>query len=193
MQSRLWTKQNRNFKTQVLFAKMGTQIHLKDHKGVIAETDYILSHNQYDDRSFVFAYLNGVAHTYSEQYMLQSTSTIKALKSFRTMLSLTSSNTLFSHKQHAIVLWFVSVCLLYIIRPEQALGLLFEALEIYDKLNSSIQTKASCYGIISKCYSMMGKKVQAKHYENLLHDKLYGKAWIPNKYLHSLFMCVFMH
>jgi len=74
-----------------------------------------------------------------------------------------------------IVYKCVSLCLLNIGHHHQALGRVFEALELYDLLSSSIQHKLECYYIVHDCFLRLGYCNQANRWKNMCIEKLSGK------------------
>jgi len=99
----------------------------------------------------------------------------RALQSFRNYLKSLNLIKPTNLSQCSTVYVCVSMCLFNSGHPHQALGWLFEALEICNLLSISSQQKLVCYDIASNCYKSLGYLYQANRWENMSIEKLSGK------------------
>ena len=177
----IYSEQLENFQVQVQFSQLSTKSLLRKFKSVHAETECILNSNQFDEK-LGFYHLNGFTSIILKQYH-------KALRSFRNVLKTPKVKQIavrLFEDSHAEVLLMVSICLLYIGRPKQALDRLFEVLQSYDQHTLTVFILVMCNELISRCYRVMGFEFQADRYEALKNEKLSGKPWAAKCRLYDL-------
>jgi len=161
-----------NMRISMLLAKL----YNNESKSVLEETDAILLTKQHGIDYPDLFYLNGNANFSLKHYY-------KALGSFRNFLKSVNCSSMVDLIKHILAYKFVSICLLKCGHPNQALGWVFEALEMCDLFSHEIQHRFDCFEIIGDCYFRLGYFDQTDRWKNMHIEKLSGKCIVPEETL----------